>query len=112
MAIYGLSGHVAGTSAFPPIADLRVSMSAFAPIAGADLPGGVADGPFLTRRRLRSVQVSRYLGARKLLIRRLQIFKIEELRHSRSGVLGASLAQLAALALYRSRRCVGVGTVR
>ncbi len=35
MANNGLSGHVAGTSALPPIADLRVSMSAFAPISSA-----------------------------------------------------------------------------
>ena len=50
----GLSGHVAGTSALPPTADLRVSMSAFRPIPsasppGADLPGGAAIGPQLTQ---------------------------------------------------------------
>ena len=58
MAITGLSGHVASTSALPPTADLRVSMSAFAPISsasppGADLPGGVAEGPLLTHSRRR-----------------------------------------------------------
>ncbi|MEE8625959.1 MAG: hypothetical protein V3T19_11500, partial [Acidiferrobacterales bacterium] len=36
-----------------PIAEVRAPMSAFAPISsashpGADLPGGVAEGPFLT----------------------------------------------------------------
>ncbi len=50
----GLFGHVAGTSALPPIADLRAPMSAFALITsalppGADFPGGIAEGPFLTQ---------------------------------------------------------------
>ncbi len=41
-------------SALPPIADIRVSMSAFAPIAsasppGADLPGGAAARLVLTQ---------------------------------------------------------------
>ncbi len=54
LAINGLSGHVAGTSALPPIAEVRAPMSALAPISsasppGADLAGGVAEGPFLTR---------------------------------------------------------------
>ncbi len=54
MANNGLSGHVAGTSALPPTTDIRAPMSALAPISsasppGADLPGGVAEGPFLTQ---------------------------------------------------------------
>ncbi len=39
MATSGLSGHVASTSALPPTADVRVSMSAFVPIASASPPG-------------------------------------------------------------------------
>ncbi len=54
LAINGLSGHVAGTSALPPIAEVRGPMSAFALISsasppGADLPAGVAEGPLLTQ---------------------------------------------------------------
>ncbi len=53
MANNGLPGHVAGTSALPLTADIRVK-SAFwrntsASPPAADLPGGVAVGPFLTR---------------------------------------------------------------
>ncbi len=53
LANNGLPGHVAVTSALPPTADVRAAMSAFAPISsasppGADSPGGVAEGPFLT----------------------------------------------------------------
>ena len=49
MANNGLPGHVAGTSALLPTADVRAPMSALAPISsasppGADLPGGVAEG--------------------------------------------------------------------
>ncbi len=56
LANNGLSGHVAGTSALPPTTDIRAPKSAFAPISsasppGADLHGGVAEGPFLTRSR-------------------------------------------------------------
>ena len=56
MANNGLSGHVAGTSALPPIADIGAPMSAFLSIwsaspPGADLPGGVAESPFLTLSR-------------------------------------------------------------
>ncbi len=54
LARFGPDGHVAGTSALPPTTDIRAPMSAFAPISsasppGADLPGGVAEGPFLTQ---------------------------------------------------------------
>ncbi len=64
MARIGSQGHIAGTSALPPTTDLRVSMSVFTPISsasppGADLPGGVAEGPFLTQtvsKRRRSVR--------------------------------------------------------
>ncbi len=54
LANNGLSGHVAGTSALPPIAEVRAPMSALVSISsasppGADLPGGVAEGPFLTQ---------------------------------------------------------------
>ena len=54
MANNGFPGHVAGTSALLPTADVRAPMSALAPISsasppGADRPGGVAEGPFLTR---------------------------------------------------------------
>ncbi len=54
MANNGFPGHVAGTSALLPTADVRAPMSALAPISsasppGADLPGGVAEGPFLTQ---------------------------------------------------------------
>ena len=53
VAISGLSGHVASTTALPPTADLRVSMSAFPPTSsasppGADLPGGAAVRLLLT----------------------------------------------------------------
>ncbi len=53
MAKSRLPGHVAGTSALPLTTDIRAPKSAFAPISsasppGADLPGGVAEGPFLT----------------------------------------------------------------
>ncbi len=49
-----LPGRVAGASALPPAADIQAPKSAFAPIAsasppGADLTGGVADGPLLTQ---------------------------------------------------------------
>jgi len=58
MANNGLPGHVAGTSALPLTADIRVPKSAFwrnmsALPPAADLPDGVAEGPFLTRRRHR-----------------------------------------------------------
>ncbi len=54
MANNGLPGHVAGTSALPPTADLRVSMSVIVLISSAlpptaDVTGGVAEGPLLTR---------------------------------------------------------------
>ena len=57
MAISGLSGHVASTSALPPTADIRMPMSAFALIASASPPGAdlYGDAPvrlLLTRRRL------------------------------------------------------------
>ncbi len=56
LARIGSQGHVAGTSALPPTTDIRAPMSAFVPISsasppGADLPGGVAEGPFLTLSR-------------------------------------------------------------
>ena len=54
MANNGLSGHVATTSALPPTADLRVSMSAFTPVpsaspSGADLRNDVAVLPLVTQ---------------------------------------------------------------
>ncbi len=54
LANNGLPGYVAGMSALLPTADVRAPMSALAPISsalppGADLPGGVAKGPFLTQ---------------------------------------------------------------
>ncbi len=50
-----LPGHVAGTSALPPTADLRVSMSRIMAISsaspsGADLASNIAECLFLTRR--------------------------------------------------------------
>ncbi len=53
MANNGLPGHVAGTSASPPTADLRVSMSGFMVISsaspsGADLAGSIAECLFPT----------------------------------------------------------------
>ena len=53
LANNGLSSHVASTSALPLTADIPAPMSALAPISsasppGADLPDGVAEGPFLT----------------------------------------------------------------
>ncbi len=54
LANNGLPGHVAGTSALPLTADIRVPKSAFwrntsASPPAADLPGGVAEGPSLTQ---------------------------------------------------------------
>ncbi len=54
MANNGLPGHVAGTSALPPTADLRVSMSGFMAISsaspsGADLASSIAERLFLTQ---------------------------------------------------------------
>ncbi len=61
----GLSGHVASTSALPPTADLRVSMSAFAPISsasppGADLPDGAAVRRIYSQRRIDGGQAERW----------------------------------------------------
>ncbi len=52
-------GAKADTSALPPTADLRVSMSAFTPVSsaspsGADLASSIAKCLFLTQRRHRS----------------------------------------------------------
>ncbi len=47
----GLCGHVAGTSAYPPTADIRWPMSAFVPIASALPPGAdirpAKEGPLM-----------------------------------------------------------------
>ncbi len=66
MAINGLSGHVSDTSALPPIAEAQAPKSAFTPISsasppGADLPGGVVEGPFLTQLGHRIAMASRRL---------------------------------------------------
>ena len=65
MANNGLSGHVAVTSALHLTADIRAPMSVFTPISsasppGADFPGGVAEGPFLTLSRPASDEVYRH----------------------------------------------------
>ncbi len=54
LARFGHSMGYARTSALTPKADVRAPMAAFVPISsasppGADLPGGVAEGPFLTQ---------------------------------------------------------------
>ncbi len=54
LANNGLSGHVAGTSALPPTAEVRAPMSAFPPIWSAsppttDVPGKTAECLGLTQ---------------------------------------------------------------
>ncbi len=53
LARFGSQDHAAGTSAYLPTGDIRWPMSVIVLISsasppGADLPGGVAEGPFLT----------------------------------------------------------------
>ncbi len=54
LARFGPDGHVRFRSVIPPASDISSAMSAFGAISsasppGADLPGGVAEGPFLTQ---------------------------------------------------------------
>ncbi len=72
LARLGNQGHVAGTTALPPTADIRAPMSAFPPIwsaspSGAELASSIAECLFLTQtghRRLdgRSRKLSKHLN--------------------------------------------------